>query len=253
MTSYIFSFPVEAAGLNISITNAAGDEIATATLGSTPNESDVLIHAAELDAGNYTATVELATAGITNRQSAVWEMDEDELRVTGIVAPNGVGASETAYFVATGPTSVTDGAHHELTLTARETLPEWVSVEDGEAVLSQSAGGVFVSIIGQTDLDFSDTTPAPAEGNIGAAYKLKHNGSDIATVFAPDPTSGDGTDNQELGASEPAGDFAFGGTISVTASAFAGTDGYNGDITDAVASHTVAVNITRLSPTPTLP
>ena len=87
MADYVFTFPPDAAGLDVTVTDGDDQTVSTQTLGSETNASDVLVLELQLDPGNYTGTVELATAGIHNRNPAEWRFYSDRIESTGIALP----------------------------------------------------------------------------------------------------------------------------------------------------------------------
>lgn len=179
--------------------------------------------------------------------------DTGRLHEVRLVPTEPPGVAETAFLIATG-TGATDNAAAPCALAADArygALPDWITVVDGEAVLGEDAGGCVVSLVGQTNLDFTGTTAPDDPGSATAFYELDRDGTGLLFPDTGDPTVGDGSDLMGLPASVAAGDFVFGGTLSVTAGAGA-TDADDENITDGVATHTLAINVTRIAPVPTL-
>lgn len=224
MAQHTFSFPPAASGLSYTIHDQEGSPVASGTLGS---DDDVVVLRANLP----WADAYIARAG--------------EFSAQGEVQEEAPGVSETAYLFATGITA-TDSEYVDAVLEG-EDLPDWVSIVDGEAVLSEAAGGCVASIIGQADMDFSGTS-RPTGDSSGADWTLSRNGT---TLTSSESHVAEVEDDQVvLDVGAPVGAFVFGGTLAVKLDAYAG--GGEGAVTDGVVTHRVAVNVTRVAPSPTL-
>lgn len=235
---YNFAFPPPAAGETVTVTDDSGTEVGSGDLGSTVGTDGAITLQVSLPEGGYIGTVEGSFGTWTTRGLLdVPDSIEDQ-----------PGASETAYLIATG-TGVTDGGYTTgLNFTADDRygeLPEWVTLVAGDPTLGSDAGGCVASARVLCDMDFSGTTPPDAPAQIGCYFRIQRNASTILTTPGT-YIDGDGEDLQSV-EEIPGGVFVFGGTLTVDPSADATA------VADGVAAFTVALNITRLAPAPTLP
>lgn len=73
MATYTFSFPASAAGLTVTIRDAAGDSVATPTAGAASDVQGAVVVTADLPVGSYTATA--VNTGIHYSSSATGVLD----------------------------------------------------------------------------------------------------------------------------------------------------------------------------------
>jgi len=74
MAVYRFSFPAAAAGKGVSIKNAAGDEVGTATAGSAAGVQGPVVVTADLPVGSYVAEATDAKIFFTSRAPGVLDV-----------------------------------------------------------------------------------------------------------------------------------------------------------------------------------
>lgn len=232
MSAHTFSLPPAASGLDFVITNEAGTEVDSGTLGSS---EDVVVLSVDLPWGPFYT----ATAGSFSAQGEV----QEELP----------GASETAYFEAVY-TGTTLNNFDDVDLVLREGHPvrDWAPLVGGKVALSPEAGGCVASLRFQTNLDFSGASTLPdGPGDVGAYAKLQRDGQNMQNtdvgVFVDPATGAPGT--YSLDESAAAGGFCFGGLISAQIGAY-GKDTNGDNIVDGVAVTRMLVNITRIAPAP---
>lgn len=235
--TYSATYPDECAGLEVTVANFDGEVIETATL----TEDTPVVHSFTPPAGDLQGligTVEPEDLPVVRRQ---YDLVLDT-----------PGASETAYFTGTLVGDTGDG-ETQVDLVAVGDLPDWVTIVGGEAVLGAEAGGCYASLIGKVDFDFTGTDAPDDPGHSTGVFTIKQDGSQIGSDVVDQ--SGDGQDLQAAEMSVAVGDFVFGGTINALVNAVAFTTAGEDDAVSpvAVATKTVAVNITRLAPAPTLP
>lgn len=244
---YTFTFPRRALGLDVVITDNAGQTVAIAddpTLTLTADNGNAYIELS-LPAGNapYSAAVSSSRVGAfsTEGQVALAESIAD--------AP---GAAETAYLVATGPADISDGggAAGNLNWTAdpeHGELPDWVTLVSGDIVLDPSAGACVYNFAGRCDYDFTETTPPTAGGTLSDSFTITAPGNtDVALTVS---TAGDGA---ALQTSDPSTQVGLIGPGTVSVAAYPSAD-EGGNIPDGVVTPRAGLNITRNAPAATIP
>lgn len=180
-----------------------------------------------------------------NTEYAISLLDEDGNSV-------GVGAEETAYFVATGPTDVTDGigAAGNLNFVVDSRygdLPDWVSLSNGDIILSSDAGTCAWALTGVIDYDFSATTPPDSDGVIYASFQVA-GGSPFGVM-----TAGDGQDAQTSSVARSGG-VVVPGTLTAHAFPVAYSDTEQiTPINDGAGTPRVALTVTRIAQAAILP
>lgn len=247
---YSFTFPRRALGLDVTITDNAGQTVSI-------EEDPALV----LSAANGNAYIELTLpdedapySGAVSSARVGSFASEGSVALAASIA-DAPGAAETAYFVGTGPVYATDGSGAAGTIvfvadTEQGDLPAWASVVDGDIVLDEdTAGTCAYSFRGVMDMDFTETTPPTATGTISAGYYLKIDGDVLDDTMSDDTTTADGEDLQTTNDNR-SGQLLVGSVITVEAYPSA-DDG--GNIPDGVATPRCAFNVTRLAPGATVP
>jgi hypothetical protein len=222
------------------------DVVATGTVNGTDLDGHATFSTTQ-DEGAYMATV--GTAPWTGGPTVDCALDIP----ASIEAGGGVGASETAFFVATGPADVSDGGGNvgPLLFVADDrhgSLPSWADVdESGTISLTSDAGAVAWSFKGVVDFDFSATTAPTASGTVTGGF--------YATFDATNPDltngvkAGDGADLQTCNDGIGGGTGVF---SSISVQAFPSADD-GGNIPDGVAAPRAALTITRIAQAAVLP
>lgn len=239
MPTYSFSFYPEAAGLPYVVKDRAGNEVASGTL---PSDDDVIL-TLNLPWDSYQASTEIESGPYQSTQqfSAAGEVE---------ASSGGVGASETAYFVATGPTLDTSG-NQPVTMEADDrhgALPDWVTIVDGVITLGDDAGTCAVAGKAEVSGNFAAATGIPDTGGYIAVAVRLHD-ADYVSQQAQSP--GDG-ENVQAVTSNIAGGLIFPGECDVVLEVLADEDGST-PIADGVVTPSVAVTVTRLAQSPVLP
>lgn len=241
--TYNFSFGSRYAGRDVHILDASQQEVSGSPFTLDAN-GDYSLATTE---GRYTGRVSNPAVFAGDGYSVV----DGELDVPASIA-NVPGASETAYFVGTlVGASDNQSTQVELTVKPGTDAKDWAPVVAGAVELDPAtAGDCRVNAVAQTNLDYSGTTAPAAPGDSAAYYSVLGDGSSVVDLDAG-TTVGDGSDEVSLPIARGPGASATGGTITFEAAALAHDE--NADpITDGVATHQVAVNITRLAPAPAL-
>ncbi len=248
---YNATFPRRALGLDVVITDKAGatvtiEEDPTLVLTAANGNTYIQVSLPEADAP-YSAACSSARLGAFSTDMTVALADS---------IADAPGASETAYLIATAVAGDTGDGEVTIDLVADPAhgdLPSWVTVVAGDAVLGAEAGGCFASLIGKVDFDFTGTTAPDDPGYSRGVFTIKQDGSQIDSEVVDQ--TGDGENAQTTEMVVPVGGFVLGGTISATVNAVAFTTAGEGDPVspDAATAITLAVNITRVAPAPTLP
>lgn len=246
---YDFSFANEFGGLDATVTDATGAEVdgSPLTLNSTGDGS------LELDEGTYTATVSNTALALGNAKSV------GVLNVAASIAAGGggVGASETAYFVATGPVYATDAAGTDtLNFVADDRhgeLPDWVTLVSGDIVLSNDAGTTAFAVAAVCDMDFSEASAvADAPGIIANGVILANlDATEVLNIF-DDGIVGDGEDLQTTDPLRGGGLLTTAGTLTVALQPVA-KDDTDTTIPDGVATPRVALTVTRIAQAAVIP
>lgn len=244
---YQFTFPSRALGLDVEVTDKDGQAVSVTspTLELTDDSGNAYIQVA-LDAADapYSGSVSSARRGVF-AYSAQGSVALD----ASIASGGGVGASETAYFVATGPVYATDGngAAGNLTFVADDrhgALPSWAAINSGDIELTSDAGTCAFAMVGVYDMDFSSTTPPNDPETIYGGLTATLDGNQVASVNDAG-IPGDGQDAQTT-AALPGGGLLVGSLLSVAG--FPGSD-----VTDGTATPRVALTITRIAQAAVLP
>lgn len=247
--SYKFTFPEEAAGLEVAVKDADGSTVTTETLGSSPNESGVLPLEVTLDSGNYVGTVTLNTAGIVNQNPATWRIFPDRIECIGLAASLAAGGGDfrtddVANLVAlnvVGDTTSND-VHAVLVADARYgALPDWCEdAGGGNWRFGVDAGSLTIVGLGVCTIDFSETTASDSPGTINCQVTVKKDGLQVTT--GNKTQDGDGADTQVVRC--VASDQFSGGVMSIYVASVA-SDAEAVAITDGATSHDVYLKLTR--------
>ena len=247
---YQFTFPSRALGLDVEVTDKDGQAVSVTspTLELTDDSGNAYIQVA-LDAADapYSGSVSSARRGVF-AYSAQGSVALD----ASIASGGGVGASETAYFVATGPVYATDGngAAGNLTFVADDrhgALPSWASINAGDIELTSDAGTCAFAVTAAADFDFASASGTPdTPDTIGTGGVLATlDGNQVANV-SDAGTVADGQTTQTSDAVRGGGLLI--GT-SLTVGIFPLVDG----VADGTATPRVALTITRIAQAAVLP
>lgn len=246
---YDFKFSPEYSGQSAVVRDGAG-----ATVSGSPVALDSSGAASlSLDEGNYRATVSNAPLGLNNAQTDGVLNLADSIEEGG----GGVGASETAYFVATGPIYSTDGngsagAFNFEADDRHDALPSWASINgDGDITLTEDAGTVAYSFAGAFDYDFSEASAVPAApGTLSAGAVGKADGITFFNLSDPG-VEGNGNVLQASNTTR-AGGLVAASVISILTFPYASDDEFAG-IPDGTATPRVAFTLTRVAQAAVLP
>lgn len=243
MPTYAFTFPASLAGQRVTVYDALGNGVDNRVLTASGGQA---IASFDLPSGSYEAKVDGADG-----DNAKAVLDDASIEAGG---GGGAPTADTAFLLVTGATCDTDASEHALEVEWDERFPEvdWLDITDGVATIPNGALNCTVGEIAEGSI----ATAISASGFAGGTIKVY---SDAAEVVSLDFTEADGPDTSPvtLAPTDPVGaastvDFDPGATVSVKANMYADDDGST-PITDAVATLTVAVAITRGGSAPTLP
>lgn len=259
---YQFNYPAACAGLSAVVLAPNGQPVqgSPITIGS-GGETDVTLPALVSPNDRYVARLTV-TEGNAAQVGALGKVG-DVLVTHGAVdlfasiasiaaseVGSPVGATETAYFIATGPTYATDGGGSAGTLVLEadpehDELPGWASIVDGDIALTDASGTCSLSFAGVFDFDFSATTPQTSEGTISSGLLLKLDGQDLGSNMSGS-ADGDGLDAQTTPVVRAG--HVFSGAL-IACEAYPGAD----DVTDGTATPRVALTLTRIAQAAVVP
>lgn len=247
MPVFKFSFPLDAVGLTLAL---SGDYTGSATIGAGG------VYQLEVDDSlDETSRIvgEVSSALLGTLQTRGVYLTQASIEASG----GGVGAAETAYFVATGPVYATDaGGSDTLVFVADDrhgALPDWSSITSGDIVLSEDAGTTVFAIAAVVDIDFSEASGvSAAPGSLGVGSIVANlDGSEVLNI-SDAGTVGDGQDLQTSDALRGGGLLPSSGTLSVGLQPYA-KDASDVIVADGVATPRVALTITRIAQAAVLP
>lgn len=244
MPTYRLTFPRDAAGLDVEVVEQRTGTVTAVETDAIDGPAGDLVYRIELDEADYTGFAKTTTGVRAFSTDVVLDIPASIAQGGG-----GVGAAETAYFVATGDVSA-DTAGADATRIVwvaddrHDALPTWASIDgDGQPQLSDEAGTCAYNLRARYNFDFSDTTPQGSDGTLANIFDITVDG--VSATGSNNTVPGDGQDEQAAATDISMGLIAT--TIYV--------EGYPtaSDVTDGTATPQAALTITRIAQAAVLP